>query len=70
MKLIYRSTTLKVDEEDGTENEIVDIRYSLLNKHDSSKRFEIHVECYPFLLESEMVRQLAIIYLKIKQLYK
>uniref|UniRef100_A0A915MQH9 Glycosyltransferase family 92 protein n=1 Tax=Meloidogyne javanica TaxID=6303 RepID=A0A915MQH9_MELJA len=56
MRLIYRSTTFKVDEEEGTENEDVEVRYSLVNKFDASKRFEIRLECSSNALNEEMVR--------------
>ena len=53
MSLIYKCQTFKVDEEDGTENEAIEIRYRIQNKN--GRKFEIRVECEPNMLDQQMV---------------
>lgn len=56
MRLIYKCRTFKVDEEDGTESETVEMRYRLQNQN-GPKKFEIRMECGSDMVEQQMVEK-------------
>lgn len=54
MQLIYKCQTYKVDDEDGSENETLEVRYQFKNINGEQK-FQVHLECEPGMFNQQMV---------------
>ena len=54
MHLSARIQTMSIDEGDGQEEEVIEVKYLLKNVHNRKKVFEVSVKCDPDRLNEEI----------------